>query len=97
MCTYNVRVDDHVLELMKPHFDNDKALQLWIERQLQKVMWEYAAQFEKPMEHNDRLLEQLLALDNSPEGFLKLDKVLPPSISSIEELKEDAFSDKYGI
>ncbi len=97
MCTYNVRVDDHVVELMKPHFDNDKALQLWIERQLQKVMWEYAAQFEKPMEHNDRLLEQLLALDNSPEGFLKLDKVLPPSISSIEELKEDAFSDKYGI
>lgn len=97
MCTYNVRVDDHVMALMKPHFNDDRALQLWIERQLQKAMWEYAAQFEKPTEHNNRLLEQLMALDNSPEGFLKLDTVLPPSTSSIEELKEDAFSDKYRI
>ena len=97
MCTYNVRVDDHVVELMKPHFDNDKALQLWIEKQLQKAMWEYAAQFEKPTEHNDCLLEQLMALDNSPEGFLKLDTVLSPSTSSIKELREEAFSDKYGI
>ena len=42
MCTYNVKIEDEVMEMVKPHFDGDAALRVWIERQLEKVMREYA-------------------------------------------------------
>ena len=33
------------MEMVKPHFDDDAALRIWIEKQLEKVMKEYAMQF----------------------------------------------------
>ncbi len=46
---------------------------------------------------NDEVMEKLNALDDSAEGFLKLDEVLPPAKSSVDELREDAYLEKYGI
>ena len=96
MCTRNVKINDEVMNLVKPHFKGDEALQSWMEKQLERVMWEYASQFQVK-ESDDHLLEKLNALDDSAEGFLKLDEVLPPAKSSVDELREDAYLEKYGI
>ena len=48
--------------------------------------------------HNETdILGKLNALEPGPNGFLQLDTILPPSQSTIEELREDAYTDKYGI
>ena len=43
------------------------------------------------------ILRRLNELEPGPEGFLKLDSILPPSSLSAEELREDAYTEKYGI
>ena len=43
------------------------------------------------------VLQQLNELEEGPAGFLKLDCILPPSRMSVEELREDAYTEKYGI
>ncbi len=43
------------------------------------------------------ILRRLSELEPGPEGFLKLDSILPPSSLSAEELREDAYTEKYGI
>ena len=43
------------------------------------------------------VLRRLSELEPGPEGFLKLDGILPPSSLSAEELREDAYTERYGI
>ena len=50
MCTYSVKIDDAVMERAKLHFKGSDDMQLWIEQQLQRVLVEYANQFEKEKE-----------------------------------------------
>ena len=45
----------------------------------------------------EELLRKLHALPNTPEGFLQLDTVLRPAKTSIEDLREEAYAEKYGI
>ena len=67
-----------------------------MEKQLDRVLWDYVSQFENKGD-NDNLLEKLEAIGDGPEGFLMLDTVLTPSKSSVEELRENAYFEKYGI
>ena len=47
MCTLSVRMDDKVLDRVKPLFGGDKAMNKWIETVLHKAMEEYAEQYEQ--------------------------------------------------
>ena len=46
---------------------------------------------------SEELLSKLKVLPNTPEGFLQLDTVLRPAKTSIEQLREEAYTEKYGI
>lgn len=99
MCRFNLSLNDTIVEDMRPHFDGEKALESWMVEQLEYVMLEYMAQFRKSVVDNDRLLQRLQALDNSPEGFFELAGILgkPRKEFSWDELREDAYKEKYGI
>ena len=98
MCTLKVRMDDNVLNLVKPHFKGDEAMQLWIEKQLHNVLLEYAKQFDKISDvDNIMVVQQVKALEKDPIGLLKLGSVLRPSKYNAEELKDEYVSEKYGI
>ena len=97
MCRYSLSFNDAVVNEVRPHFADEKALRLWMQTQMEKLMREYAAQFKEPSKSDDQLLYKLKALGDTPEGFLMLDTVLTPSHSSLEELREDAYYEKYGI
>ena len=69
-------------------------------RMLKKVMADYAHELRAQTTSTttgEGLLSKLKALPNTPEGFLQLDTVLSPAKTSIEELREEAFAEKYGI
>ncbi|MBQ9546493.1 MAG: hypothetical protein IJU90_04315 [Bacteroidales bacterium] len=97
MCTLNIKVDDSTLAMVRPHFNGDKALQAWFEMQMEMAMTDFLSQFQKPTENTDNLLERLEALGDTPEGFLNLDTVLPPSQSSLQQIREESYLDKYGL
>ena len=99
MCTYNVRIDDAVLERVKPHFNGATAMQLWIEQQLRKALVEYANKFEasKTKGKDGSVIERLNGFENNPDGFFKLGGCMADSKSSVEELLDEALFDKYGI
>ena len=42
MCTLNAKMDDRVVNRMRPLFDGDNAMNVWIETVLHKAMMEYA-------------------------------------------------------
>lgn len=97
MCTLSIKVNDTTLEMVRPHFDGEKAMQTWLEMQLDIAMTEFLAQVKKPVTKSDDLLERLKALGDTPEGFLNLDTVLPPSQFSLQQLRNEAYQEKYGI
>ena len=47
--------------------------------------------------NSERVLKQLKELAPGPAGFLQLDSILPASKMTVEELREDAYEEKYGL
>lgn len=98
MCRFNMSFNDAVVDEMRPYFADEKAMLIWMQAGMERMMREYAAQFRKKTAVDGKeLLSKLQALPNTPEGFLQLDSVLGPSQSSIEELRGEAYLEKYGI
>lgn len=102
MCRYNLSfsIDDKLVDVVRPKVGSDSAMEAWMIRVVKKAMVDYAAELRSQAEvetDDNQLLQRLKALPNSPEGFLQLDTVLRPAKSSIEELREEAYAEKYGI
>ncbi len=56
-----------------------------------------AEEYKKSLAESENILQKLNELEEGPAGFLKLDGILPPSMLSVEELRESVYSEKYGI
>ena len=102
MCTVEIKMDDAVMNRIKPHFAADQDMMLWIEKKKKKAMIEYAEEVESKelkKQEAQKLLERLEALKNDPDGFFKMGGILgkPKEPFSWDELREEALSDKYGI
>lgn len=99
MCTGYIKVSDEVMEMVKPHFEDDKELWTWVEKVVDQAMKDFAAQFKSAMKEseNERIFQQIKALENDPEGFFKLSGILKPSKYSAEELRDEYISEKYGV
>ena len=98
MCKFNISFNDTVVDEVRPLFTDEHKMLLWMQVEMERLMRNYVAQHKRTIELNEcLLLSKLKALPNSPEGFLQLDSVLHPSQSSIEDLREEAYAEKYGI
>ena len=69
MCIYSVKIDDAVMQRVRPHFKGADAMQLWIEQQLQKALIDYACRFEKCGENVEAALGELSNLDEGWDGY----------------------------
>ena len=102
MCTLSVRMDDKVLDRVKPLFGGDKAMNKWIETVLHKAMEEYAEQYEQMAGKNalaEALTKRLRELEGDPEALFKMSGILgkPQAGFSWDELREEAIYDKYKV
>lgn len=87
---------DLVVNEVWSHFADEKELLMLLQVRLKELMEDFSAK-NKPSVDGNELLRNLKALPNTPEGFLQLDTVLRPSRFSLEELREEAYLEKYGI
>lgn len=79
MCTLSVRMDDKVMNQVKPLFDDDNSMNHWIETVLLNAMLEFAAQHEdrkKRVRENAEMLARLKELENDPDGLIKMGGIL---------------------
>ena len=85
MCRYNMSFNDAVMNELRPHFKDEESLLGWLEVNMDHLMREYIARFKRPT--------------NTSAGFLQLNGILGKQGASFswENLREDAYSDKYGI
>jgi len=102
MCTYNVKIDDSVVDRVRPHFDGDASMQSWIEEVLKKAMMDYAERLESSHirnRHSQELLRKLEELKDDPDAFFKMGGILgqPKAEESWNELREEALYEKYGV
>jgi len=65
MCIGNIRVNDEVMEMVKPHFEGDKELWAWVEKVVDQAMKDYATQFTPAVKksENQRIYQQIKALE----------------------------------
>lgn len=90
---------DAVVNEIRPHFKDEESLLMWMELSMEHLMREYAAKFKSPSIDGEQLLRRINMCPSTPEGFLQLDGILGRQGSdfSWDELREEAFSAKYGI
>lgn len=41
MCSYNITLDDTLVEKVRPSFSDDNALKLWLQRQMEDLLLDY--------------------------------------------------------
>jgi hypothetical protein len=100
MYTYNIRIDDAIVSRAKKVFGGEKAMQIWIEDVLNKALLSYTSQASKPKPiDSEEVYLQVKALENDPNGLLKLGSVLLPSPYSADELRQEtpSFLQMQGI
>ena len=98
MCRFNMSFNDTLVDEVRPYFSDENKMLLWMQSQMEQIMREYAAQFRRDtVVDGVELLDRLKSLPNTPEGFLQLDTILKPSQTSVEELREEAYFEKYGV
>ena len=100
MYTYNIRIDDAIVSRAKKVFGGEKAMQIWIEDVLNKALLNYTSQASKPKPiDSEEVYLQVKALENDPNGLLKLGSVLLPSPYSADELRQEtpSFLQMQGI
>ena len=100
MYTYNIRIDDAIVSRAKKLFGGEKAMQIWIEDVLNKALLNYTSQVSKPKPiDSEEVYLQVKALENDPNGLLKLGSVLLPSPYSADELRQEtpSFLQMQGI
>ena len=91
--------NDAVMNELRPHFKDEESLLVWLEVNMEHLMREYIARFKRPNIGGEQLLRKLNALPNTSDGFHQLDGILGRQGASFswDELRDDAYSDKYGI
>ena len=63
MCSYNITLNDSLVEKVRPSFADDQALELWLQQQIEALLLKYYTQ----KDVRDRARKAVLAMRNQSE------------------------------
>ena len=63
MCSYNITINDSLVEKVRPSFADDQALELWLQQQIEALLLKYYTQ----KDVRDRARKAVLAMRNQSE------------------------------
>ena len=69
MCTYNISVNDTLMETIRPAFPNELALEQWLQQQMDIIIIEFAAKQQVPIKSKQPLSQRLRGIAKVPENF----------------------------
>ena len=59
MCSYNITLNDTLVEKVRPSFPDDQALTLWLQEQIEELLLNYCAQHTNAEELKPYTIEEL--------------------------------------
>lgn len=90
MCTYNVRIDDALMEEVRSHFTGEEAVQNWLEQQVNVIVAEFARRYH-PQQQRDSWSDYKL----SKEIEMLAPRVRKPVYGDYEAELSTVLEEKY--
>ena len=78
MCSYSITLNDSIIEKIRPSFANEKALEQWLQQQMEAMVIEYYALLKKRA--NARIAIQAMRTQSEQNGNSEL---------TLEEINEE--------
>lgn len=69
MCTYHISINDDLVETIRPAFPDEAALELWLQRQMDMIIIEFAAKQQAEVMRKKPLSQRLRGIATAPAGF----------------------------
>jgi len=69
MCTYNLSINDSVMESIRPAFASEEALSRWMQEQMEQLMLQYVADLKAKERRKVSLSSRLRGIASAPKDF----------------------------
>ena len=69
MCTYNIAIDDTLLERVKPAFADNAAINAWMQSQVEMLLWQMVADMPSKVSSPIKLSQRLRGIAHAPAEF----------------------------
>lgn len=86
MCTFNLKIEDSVVDKIRPAFKDDSAMQEWMQQQLDMLVVQYVQR-----------MPQRLQEKTSPSHSLSHLRGVFTSAKTDEQLMDEYLQEKYGV
>ena len=68
MCTYNITIDDGLMERVRPAFADNTAIAVWMQSQVESILMQMASDMEEKSKKT-RLSQRLRCIAHAPKDF----------------------------
>ena len=68
MCTYNITIDDGLMERVRPAFADNTAIAVWMQSQVESILMQMASDMEEKSK-KPRLSQRLRGIAHAPKDF----------------------------
>ena len=101
MCTYTFTLDDKLVESISPEFSSRQSMESWLQREFELLVRHHAERVKASSKEKrkDDLVKRIMALDgcSGSEGFYNMGGLFSDSKMSLQELRDEYVSEKYGV
>ena len=69
MCTYNISIDDTLMERVRPAFADNAAIRAWMQSQVEILLWQMVADKTEKTAPTMKLSQRLRGIAHAPADF----------------------------
>ena len=99
MCTYSISIDDNLIEQLRPTLGANGDVNEWMQRQIELAVLRLVQQrnSESKRQESIRRILAIAEADGNTVSLSDLEGILPASRTSLEDLRNEYISEKYGL
>lgn len=101
MCTYTFTLDDRLVGIISPQFNGQKAMQQWLQQELELLIVKRAEKTAQKQNLQDKELEKKRIMDFASGRrnmtFADLKGIMSGATHSAEEMRSDYLNEKYAL
>ena len=69
MCTYNISIDDTLMERVRPAFADNAAIRAWMQSQVEILLWQMVVEKQGKADSAMKLSQRLRGIAHAPADF----------------------------
>ena len=96
MCRYTIAIDDAVIEQARPAFATESDIEPWLQHQMEQALLRLALVTRRD-KNTEQRIQALAAADPATVSFRDLKGILSVPAPSLEQLRDEYITEKYGV